>query len=281
MRLLSFAVGAFAIVAFLVGLDKSDGAAFLLAGAAFACAIATFLSQKMSSFLKIFEAIFAVETIVFGLAVIVESLGLWPQGYKEYTLPISQPLAVAIFGVLVYGLSHIPVVRKMTDIADRYFHVGLPTTARIWPFPRFVIAQNRLATLALIFLVLVNQAQVAINVRLTFFGRDFFNALQNKDSAEFWHQMIFIFVPFAAIYVSSVLIEFVVTWTFVYRWRRWMSGDYIGRWLNHGAHYRIALIGSPDRQPGSAYFRRHLWVYFRRRTGQWRGRRHRNLRLFD
>jgi|SRR5579872_2533254 len=249
MRLLGIAVGLFALAAFLAGLHAPNAPIFLLAVLAAACATAVFLSQTMSTFLKVFEAIFATETIVFGLAFLIDELGLWPKAYASYTLPVSQPLAVALFGVLVYGLSHIPVVRKMTDIADRYFDSSLPTKARIWPFPSFVIAQNRLAVLALIFLVLVNQAQVAILVRLSFFGRDFFNALQNKDEAAFWYQMIFVFIPFAAVYVTSLLIEFVVTWTFVYRWRRWMSGDYVGRWLNDGAQYRIALTGSPSDNP--------------------------------
>jgi len=249
MRLLAFSVGAFAVATFLVGLHTLDTVVFLLAGMALACAVATFLSQKMSTFLKIFEAIFAIETVVFGVAFLIDVLGLWPADYAAYALPASQPFAVALFGVLVFGLSFIPVMRKMTDIADRYFDAKLPTMARIRPFPSFVIAQNKLATTALVFLVLVNQAQVAINVRLTFFGRDFFNALQNKDAAEFWHQMIFVFVPFAAVYVVSVLMEFVVSWNFVYRWRRWMSADYIARWLNDGSQYRIALVGSTSDNP--------------------------------
>ncbi len=249
MRFLSFAVGAFAVATFLVGLHAPDTTVFLLAAVALVCAAATFLSQGMSTFLKIFEAIFAVETVVFGLAFLIDVLGYWPSAYAAYTLPASQPLAVALFGILVYALWQIPVVRKMAEIADRYFNARLPTSARIWPFPPFVVAQNRLATIALVFLVLINQAQVAITVRLSFFGRDFFNALQAKDEAEFWHQMIFVFVPFAAIYVASLLIEFAVTWSFVYRWRRWMSADYIGRWLNEGSQYRIALAGTPSDNP--------------------------------
>ena len=121
MKFLSFAVGAFAVATFLVGLHEPDSTVFLLAAVALACAVTTFLSQRMSTFLKIFEAIFAVETVVFGLAFLVDALGLWPASYAAYTLPVSQPLAVALFGILVFGLWHIPVVRKMAEIADRYF----------------------------------------------------------------------------------------------------------------------------------------------------------------
>ena len=249
MRLLAFAVGAFAVATFLVGLHAPDTAIFLLAGAALACGATTFLDQRMSIFLKVFNAIFAVETIVFGLAFLVDKLGLWPHDYADYTLPDSLPFAVALFGCLTFALSFIPVVRKMTDIADPYFQASTPTSARIWPFPSFVVAQNNLAKIALVFLIVVNQLQVAIEVRLSFYSRDFYNALQNKDLAEFWRQLLLVFLPFASIYVASVVIEYVVTSTFVIRWRRWLSGHYIGRWLSGGAHYNMALAGSPTDNP--------------------------------
>ena len=38
-----------------------------------------------------------------------------------------------------------------------------------------------------VFLVLVNQLQVGINVKLNFFNRDWFNAIQNKDETAFWN----------------------------------------------------------------------------------------------
>ena len=204
MRILSFAVGVFAVATFLIGLRTPDVAVFLLAAVALGCGVTTFFSQRISIFLKVFNAIFAVETITFGLAFLVDHLGLWPKAYADYTLPDSLPFAVALFGCLTFGLSFIPVVRKMTDIADPYFNAALPTSARIWPFPSFIVAQNRLAKAALVFLIVVNQMQVAIEVRLSFFSRDFYNALQNKDLAQFWFQLIWVFLPFASIRMASL-----------------------------------------------------------------------------
>jgi vitamin B12/bleomycin/antimicrobial peptide transport system ATP-binding/permease protein len=249
MRLLAFAVGVFALATFLVGLRAPDAAIFMLAGAALACAATTFLSQRMSIFLKVFNAIFAVETIIFGLAFLVDRLGFWPKAYADYTLPDSLPFAVALFGCLTYALSFIPVVRKMTDIADPYFDNSLPTRARIWPLAPFTVAENKLAKAALVFLIVINQMQVAIEVRLSFYSRDFYNALQNKDLPEFWHQLIYVFLPFASLYVASVVIEYFVTSTFVIRWRRWLSANYIGRWLRGGTHYNMALAGAPSDNP--------------------------------
>jgi putative ATP-binding cassette transporter len=199
--------------------------------------------------LRVFEVVFAVETIVFGAAYLVDALGMWPQDYGDYALPSSLPLTVALFGSLVYAVSHIPVVRTMTDIADPYFSDRAPTTARIWPGRRFTTVQNKLAIAALVFLIVINQFEVALLVRLNYFSRDFYNALQNKDEAQFWTQLLLIFLPFATIYIAALVVEYVVTSNFVYRWRRWLSAYYIGRWLGGGAHYPMALAGTPADNP--------------------------------
>jgi putative ATP-binding cassette transporter len=249
MRILSLAVALFALAAILVGLHTPDVGLFLYAGAALLCAVATDRSAHISKFLRVFEIVFAVETIVFGAAYLVDALGLWPHDYADYALPSSLPLTVALFGSLVYAVSHIPLVRTMTDIADPYFSERAPTTARIWPGRPFTTAQNKLAIAALVFLIVINQFEVALLVRLNYFSRDFYNALQNKDEAAFWTQLLAIFLPFATIYIAALVIEYVVTSTFVYRWRRWLSAYYIGRWLGGGAHYPMALAGTPADNP--------------------------------
>ena len=249
MRILSLAVALFALAAILVGLRAPDVGLFLYAVAALLCAAATDRSAHISKFLRVFEVVFAVETIVFGAAYLIDALGLWPSAYADYALPSSLPLTVALFGSLVYAVSHIPVVRKMTDIADPYFSERAPTTARIWPGRPFTTAQNKLAIAALVFLILINQFEVALAVRLNYFSRDFYNALQDKDEAAFWTQLLLIFLPFATIYITALVVEYVVTSTFVYRWRRWLSAYYIGRWLGGGAHYPMALAGTPADNP--------------------------------
>jgi putative ATP-binding cassette transporter len=249
MRILSLAVALFAVAAILVGLRAPDIGLFLYAGAALLCAVATDRSAHISKFLRVFEIVFAVETIVFGAAYLVDALGMWPQDYGDYALPSSLPLTVALFGSLVYAVSHIPVVRTMTDIADPYFSDRAPTTARIWPGRRFTTVQNKLAIAALVFLIVINQFEVALLVRLNYFSRDFYNALQNKDEAQFWTQLLLIFLPFATIYIAALVVEYVVTSNFVYRWRRWLSAYYIGRWLGGGAHYPMALAGTPADNP--------------------------------
>ena len=249
MRLLSLAIALFAAAALAVGLHDPDTMTFLLAGAAAASAVTAFLSTRLSDFLKIFSVIFGVETIVFGAAFLIEHLGLWPKDYEAYTLPQSLPLAVALFGVFVYLISFIPVIRKMTAIADPYFRVGDKTTASILGLPTFYVAQNKLAFASLVYLIVINQIEVAIDVRLSYFRNDMYNALKDVKSDVFWFQVFYVFVPVVTINAIAVVSEYVVTSTFVIRWRRWLTERYTSSWLDNGAHYQIALAGATADNP--------------------------------
>ena len=61
MRKLSAAVAAFAVLAALIGAHKADSDLFILAVAAGLCAYTTWRGATMSSFMKIFAAIFSTE----------------------------------------------------------------------------------------------------------------------------------------------------------------------------------------------------------------------------
>ena len=137
----------------------------------------------------------------------------------------------------------------MTRIADPYFETHESGTTRIWPFPAFQASERRIAKAMLIFLIVVNQAQVGIDVRLSFFSRDWFNAIQNKDQPEFWRQLFTVFLFWATIYVTSQIIEFVVKSMLIVRWRRYLTDSYTARWLGGHAHYKMALVGSDADNP--------------------------------
>ncbi len=249
MPLLAVLVGLFSAAAAAVSLKTGDNIVLLLAGAGFLCAFTTYRSRKISSFLQIFAAIFAAETVIFGTVFLIAETGLWPASLEEYELPESLPLTVAIFGILVHAISFIPVVRSMTRIANRYFDTSGETRARIWPFPAFAAPERRVAIAMVILLVLINQAQVGMNLRLSFFNRDWFNAIQNKDEAAFWSQLLTVFTPWAFLYVATAVLEYVVTSTLIIRWRRWLTGNYVTRWLDAHTHYRMSLAGGAADNP--------------------------------
>lgn len=252
MTLLSLAVAALSVASAIVWWSASDSSSLLLAIFGLLCAGATSRSRHVPTFLKIFITIFATEVVVFGGLYLLAVLGLWPESMKDYRLPWHVPVTVAVFGVLVWAVSHIKVVRTIGGIADRYFESDGMTVARVWPFPAFQIAERRLAITMVTFLVVLNQAQVGISVRLSFFNRDWFNAIQNKDQDTFWRLLFTVFLFWAAIYIFSAIIEFIAQSMLIIRWRRWLTEHYVGRWLDGATHFRMGLKGlnadNPDQR---------------------------------
>ena len=182
MQKLGIAVGVFGVLTAVIGFHSGDASLHLIAFASAICAYTTWRSANISSFLKIFVAIFSTEVIVFGFARLVEAEAIWPEEWKDYTLPESMSLTVAIFSILVFAISHIDVVGEMTRIADLFFDSDDKTKARVWPFPAFTAPERIVAVALIVILVLINQTQVGISVRLSFFNRDWFNAMQEKNA---------------------------------------------------------------------------------------------------
>ena len=249
MRILSFAVAAFGLFALVFGLKLQDGWEIGLGVTSLICASTTYLSTRISSYLKIFVVIFSVETILFGVLLSLAKAGLWPAAYADYTLPNQLPITVAAFSILTWVLAHVKVVRQMTGIADLYYETNERGVARAWPLPAYSTLERRIAAAMVAFLVVMNQAQVGMTLRLSFFNRDWFNAIQNRDEPAFWHQLLFVFTPWAAVLVLSLVIEFVVQQMLVIRWRRWLTDYFVAHWLGDHAHYRMSLLGSQADNP--------------------------------
>ncbi|MGO8737964.1 ABC transporter ATP-binding protein/permease [Rhodoblastus sp.] len=248
MKLLGVAVATFGLLSCVVGLKLGNSTLDLLAVASLIVAYCCWRSAPVSRFLKIFLALFTVETIVFGLADFAARFGLWPKSLAAARMPPTLALTVAMFAIIVFAVSHVPVVRTLTRIADRFFVAEDETSTGIGRF-RFKTLERSLATGMVIFLVILNQAEVAITVRLNFFNRDFFNAIQNHDGPEFWRMLLWVFTPWAFVYVGALVVEYVVSSYLVIRWRRWLTQFYISHWLSHHAHYRMSLTSGPADNP--------------------------------
>jgi vitamin B12/bleomycin/antimicrobial peptide transport system ATP-binding/permease protein len=223
------------------------------------CAFTTFRSSGMSSFLKIFVGVFSTETIVFGIPVLIARAGEWPRIFAGYLPPESLPLTVAIFSIIVYGVARLRTVGQITRIADRYFNAGETASARIWPFPAYSALERRIATAMVVFLVVINQAEVAVSVRINFFSRAWFDAIQNGNEHAFWDQLLLVFTPYAFVYVAMTVIEFFVQQMLVIRWRTWLTDHFVSRWLTSHNHYRISLVSgrtdNPDQRISEDIFR--------------------------
>ena len=223
-----------------------------LTGLAFAGAfagVATWRATRISSFLRIFAGLFAAEFVIFSTIVLLARFEIWPALLAAAVPPVSLTASVAIFAILIHAISYLPVIRRVTDIADRYFEHAGATRVTLPVLTGFVTDERKLARVMILFLIVVNQAQVGISVRLSFFNRDWFNAIQNKDETSFWSLLFTVFMFWAAIYIASAIIEYLVQSTLMIRWRQWLTDDYIKNWLGDGTHYRMMLTGSDADNP--------------------------------
>jgi vitamin B12/bleomycin/antimicrobial peptide transport system ATP-binding/permease protein len=258
VKQLSIGVAIAAAIALVVGITNGDvdllgfaaDPTILSIGAVgLTLALTTFRSSLISPFLRVFSTIFAVEYIVTGLAYIAARTGWWPPTFAETAPPASLAITVAIFGLLVQFISFIPVIRQITCLADPYFMTDDRGDVKIGRFATHQITERRLASFLIVALVVINQLQVGINIRLSFFNRDWFNSIQNKDSAAFWSLLFGVFCFWAAVAVASSLVEYYTESVLKIRWRRWMSERYYGLWVDDGSLYRAALVGQAADNP--------------------------------
>ncbi|THF99140.1 hypothetical protein TEA_022849 [Camellia sinensis var. sinensis] len=110
-----------------------------------------------------------------------------------------------------------------------------------------------------------------ISVGFSFLGRDFYNALANKDQEQFTKQLLYYLGAFAGgIPVSKLLyflrycsLKTLASWLLIFvlrdyaretlslRWRSWMTNYYIDRYLKNRTFYKIqsqSIIDNPDQR---------------------------------
>jgi vitamin B12/bleomycin/antimicrobial peptide transport system ATP-binding/permease protein len=134
--------------------------------------------------------------------------------------------------------------------------------ADVWALARpYWNSEERWAARGLLAAVVgLNLALVGMSVLLTFWQRAFYNALERRDWDAFigllflgrtsaedgWLPgfcvvaVLFILVAVYALYLRQAL---------QLRWRRWITGRYLDRWLAHRAYYRMALSDAQTDNP--------------------------------
>jgi putative ATP-binding cassette transporter len=89
-------------------------------------------------------------------------------------------------------------------------------------------------------IVLLNLAAVYMLVLLNDWNRLFYDALEKHDQAVFWAQLLrFTYLVFG--YIIIAVYKFYMTQLLQLRWRAWMTGYYLRRWLSNQAFYRMEL----------------------------------------
>lgn len=227
----------------------SIGISWLLPASLAVTTVVVFYSLRISLFARIFIAVLAFVHLILALLLTGTAAGIFPQAIAELAPPISMPVGAAVFGVLICAITYVPVIRTILSIADPYFENRDRGEIRIWLLGRVAAPEGRIGVWLLAFLVLINFGQVALNVRLSFFSRDLFNALQNKDAAAFWYQLYGVFTPLAAVWIAIAIVEILVQYNLHIRWRTWLNRVYVTRWLGDGTHYRMQLAGGAADNP--------------------------------
>ena len=85
-------------------------------------------------------------------------------------------------------------------------------------------------------LLAVAMSQLAVQYRLNYWNRDFFNAIELRDGVRLWHQAA-IFVPLAFLSVSLSVSAVWARMTTQRKWREWLTTTVLATWLGQG-HYR-------------------------------------------
>ncbi len=122
--------------------------------------------------------------------------------------------------------------------------------------PYFWRSEERWSALILLASVLgLRFGLVGMSVVLSYWNREFFNALQEKNwdaflALLFWYRNTdsgFMpgFCEVALVYiVVAIYFTYLSQWLQI-RWRRWMTGRFLDEWLADRAYYRIAMAQDP------------------------------------
>ncbi|WP_428375337.1 ABC transporter ATP-binding protein/permease [Lichenicoccus sp.] len=121
----------------------------------------------------------------------------------------------------------------------------------------FRSSERRLALTLLIGVGLMSVVQTELGVLTTFWSNLFYNSLQQGNQHAFMALMFtwlrlpsgWIMPGFLALALLQILIGCLALFVTEYlqiRWRKWMTGDFLQRWLADRAYYRISVTGDPE-----------------------------------
>ncbi len=115
--------------------------------------------------------------------------------------------------------------------------------ARAWALTRpYFASQDKWKARGLLAaIVALNLGLVYMAVLFNDWNKLFYDALQEKNEAVFWAQLgRFTWLAFA--FIILAVYKFYLTQLLEVRWRAWMTGHYLQRWLDGQAFYRLELM---------------------------------------
>ncbi len=208
------------------------------------------LSRGIGPFLRFFIVFYAIGYV--GLIGMIALQGLFPESWAPYVPPPLTAFTSAAFALLAFGMSRVPVMRQITEITDKYFATNERATYDMGFGKPFTFSVKWMAMGLLAVIILINLGQVWISVSLSFFNRNWFDAIQAKNGPEFWRLLYQVWLPLVGVLIASNFIEFLIVSAFKIRWRSWLTQKLFGRWLDDGTHYRLQFgdtrVDNPDQR---------------------------------
>ena len=110
-------------------------------------------------------------------------------------------------------------------------------------------SEERWSARALLFAVIaLNLLMVFISYRITEWYNTFWNALQQYNAGDAWHQIL-VFTVLVVPYIVAAVYQTFLMQMLQIRWRRWLTRGYLNAWLDHSMYYHLQILGDGTDNP--------------------------------
>jgi len=117
--------------------------------------------------------------------------------------------------------------------------------------PYWVSEQRTKGLVLLVAVIGLSLGAVYLEVQFNNWNRDFFNALEKKEQAEFFSQL-WRFTYLALIWIVVMVYRLYLQQMLYIEWRSWLNDNLLRRWLEDRAYYRLQLadrgVDNPDQR---------------------------------
>jgi len=120
----------------------------------------------------------------------------------------------------------------------------------IWRLAKpYWVSEDRLAGIALLVVIVgMSLGIVFINVLINSWNNAFYDTLQNRDLAGFYHQLAK-FCILAGAYIAVAVYQMYLRLMLQIRWRRWLTDHFLDRWLSRRVYYALQMRGLQTDNP--------------------------------
>jgi putative ATP-binding cassette transporter len=214
-----------------------------------ALAFIVYLSTRISTFLRVFVTMYGLGYLFIVIMNVLAEADILPKLLKDLLPPAFMATAAASFALVVFAVSHIPVIRTIMKIADPYFE-SRADARPTYGFLANIFPSEGAAARAMIGAIIAgNFVQVGLSIRLNIWYRDLFNAFEKRDFDAFLIQIWWVFVPLLVFWIIFQLIDLIIDSYFDIRWREWLTRENFTRWMGDGTHYRMMVTGNGADNP--------------------------------